>query len=523
MVRPSTGARAAGATLVAVTLSLASVTLAGAATSATRPPAPAQAITVPGMWDWPTYGHDAQHSFHGRTTLTSSSVAHLAKAWFFPTGDAVTATPTVVDGTVYFGSWDTNFYAVNLATGHLEWKTALNRQDAVTPYPGEVPRDSGSDGGLVTSSAWFQPGNGVRPDLVILGGGYTLYALNAHTGAIYWQHAYTGRPGTPPQPNTDGARIFSSPVVSQGKVLFGLSVDGERGERGYVAAANLANGLPAWVEQTDESSQGTILNNGCGNVWSSGTILPAAGLVVFDEADCDFSNPPPTAETVFALRISDGQLVWRFRPHRPDNQCDWDFGATANAGVTPDGTATFLGVGGKDGTYYSLDPLTGALRWKTNVVFGGFSGGFIATASFTGTEVVGSTALGDFGRFEHDGNKLCDPSDPRDQAMQDPSAHAFDAHSGRILWQANDSKSLAATTTASGMSFNSLALSPAVDVRKVTTGQLLDTVALPLPSWSGIATVGNAMVLGTGTSAQGSPAGVYAFTPWGARPQVPSS
>ena len=31
-------------------------------------------------------------------------------------GDAVTATPTVVGGTVYVGSWDGNFYALDLKT-----------------------------------------------------------------------------------------------------------------------------------------------------------------------------------------------------------------------------------------------------------------------------------------------------------------------------------------------------------------------------------------------------------------------
>ena len=35
----------------------------------------------PGPWDWPTYGHDAQHTFNGRTTLTQSSVKTLKKAW----------------------------------------------------------------------------------------------------------------------------------------------------------------------------------------------------------------------------------------------------------------------------------------------------------------------------------------------------------------------------------------------------------------------------------------------------------
>ena len=70
-----------------------------AAPSAARAPCPSPSSP----WDWPTYGHDAQHTFHGRTTLTQSSVRTLQQAWFFPTGDAVTATPTVVGGTVYVG------------------------------------------------------------------------------------------------------------------------------------------------------------------------------------------------------------------------------------------------------------------------------------------------------------------------------------------------------------------------------------------------------------------------------------
>ena len=138
------------------------------------------AAQVPGPWDWPTYGHDAQHTFHGRTTLTGASVKGLKVAWFFPTGDAVTATPTVVDGTVYVGSWDGYFYALNLETGMVVWKYKLSAQHAITPYPGEHPRDVTSDGGLITSSAWYEAGSGTRPPLVIFGGGYTLYAAQRH-------------------------------------------------------------------------------------------------------------------------------------------------------------------------------------------------------------------------------------------------------------------------------------------------------------------------------------------------------
>ncbi len=483
----------------------------------------AASASAPGPWDWPTYGHDPLHSFQGRTTLTPTSVRTLREAWSFPTGDAVTATPTVVRGVVYVGSWDGYFYALDLRSGHLRWKFQLDPQPAVSPQPGANHRDATSDGGLVTSSAWFEPGSGTRPDLVIFGGGYTLYALDASNGRLFWSHDYTGRPDLPANPAVDDTRIFSSPVVSGGRVIFGVSPDGHRGYRGYIVAASLSTGDPVWVHETDIDSAGHVLNDGCGGVWSSGTVLAKTGLVVFDVSDCHFGNPPPEAESVIALRIADGSQAWSYRPARPDPGCDTDFGATANAATDPSGNPTFLGVGGKDGTYYSLDPSTGTPRWSTNVVFGGFSGGFIATTAYDGNRIYGSTALGDFGRFEGVGMKRCDPSNPRDTTLQEPSVHAFDARTGRIDWQATKEPSFAPTTVAGGITFNGPALDPAVVIRDARTGAVLNRLSLPALCWSGIATVGNAVVLGTGASQQGHPDGVLVFTPNGVPPTVPAS
>ena len=69
-------------------------------------------------------------------------------------------------------------------------------------------------------------------------------------------------------------------------------------------------------------------------------------------------------------------------------------------------------------------------------MFGGFAGGFIATTAYDGRRVYGATALGDFGKFEKGTQVLCDPSDPRDTPMQEPSVHAFDAATGAVAWQA---------------------------------------------------------------------------------------
>jgi len=482
------------------------------------------ASMTPGPWDWPTYGHDAQHTFNGRTTLTEASARTLRRAWFFSTDDAVTATPTVVGGTVYVGSWDDYFYAVDLESGRLRWRTRLTPQNAVMPYPGEKHRAATSDGGLVTSSAWFEPASGARPALVIFGGGYTLYALNAATGAVYWSHAYTGRPTQPPDPNVDGTRIFSSPVVADGLVVFGVDADGAKGYGGYIVGASLATGDPVWQYQTDVNAQGQLLEDGCGSVWSSGTTLPALGLVVFGTADCGFANVEPLAETIIALHVDTGQLAWVFHPPRPDIDCDWDFGATANAGVDAQGNALFLGEGGKDGTYYSLDPATGHLRWSTNVVFGGFSGGFIASTAYDGQRVYGATAIGDFGRFESNGNTRCDPSNPRDTASQEPSDHSFDAQTGAVVWQASQAASFAPSTVAGGMVFDGLALvAPALQVRDATTGRLIVQVKLPQANWSGVATVGDAVVLGVGSTYNVQSAGIEVLTPGGRPPVVSAS
>ncbi|MGH9080749.1 MAG: PQQ-binding-like beta-propeller repeat protein [Acidimicrobiales bacterium] len=524
--------------LVSMAIGCLAATLAGcgsAADASGNAPVPPAAVHAGGAavpsWEWPTYAHDAQHTGHGQTLLTAKTVKTLSVAWSFPTGDAVTATPTVVGGTVYVGSWDGWFYAVDLETGVLRWKYQLQAQDAVTPYPGEVPRDMTSDGGLVTSSAWYESGaphvsgdtGPSRPDLVIFGAGYTLYALDAHTGHLFWMHDYTGRPGLPPDPNNDGTRIFSSPVVVAGSVLFGVDTDGQKNSRGYAVSASLATGDPIWEYQDDVDTSGHILDNGCGNIWSSGTVLPAAGLVVFDSADCAFADPPPTSESVFALHLATGKLAWRYRPRRAATECDLDFGGTPNAGITAGGEATFLGAGSKDGTYYSLDPVTGRLRWSTNVVFGGFSGGFVATAAYDGNFVYGSTALGDAGRFERGSQVHCDPGNPKDTTTEEPSVHAFEAGNGRVRWQASRAGSFAATTVAGGMTFNCPAFGAVVQVRSAGSGSLVDQAPIPASCWSGIATVGDSLVLGIGSTYQGSPAGIVVLTPGGKRPVVPAS
>jgi hypothetical protein len=103
--------------------------------------------------------------------------------------------------------------------------------------------------------------------------------------------------------------------------------------------------------------------------------------------------------------------------------------------------------------------------------------------------------------------------------LQQPTVHAFNATTGAVGWHDDNAASFAPTTVAGGMTFNGPALNGSVlQVRSSSTGNLLDTVTVPGPIWSGVATVGNAVVTGVGSSYVAQPAGVAALTPGGTRP-----
>ena len=126
----------------------------------------------------------------------------------------------------------------------------------------------------------------------------------------------------------------------------GSAPDGQDGRRGYVAAANLATGNPVWQFETDVDDTGAILDNGCGGVWSSATVDAARGLAILSVADCNFQGTGPYNERVIALRVGNGTPAWVFTPPRlekGDAACDFDFGATANSGRSPQNTAPFFG------------------------------------------------------------------------------------------------------------------------------------------------------------------------------------
>jgi outer membrane protein assembly factor BamB len=230
--------------------------------------------------DWPMYGHDLHHSFaNPGSMINRSNAKSLVHAWTFVPGDAVSASPSVVNGKVYVGSWDGFFYALDAGSGAVRWKFPVDCDNAVVPVPprclapGQPPPDRyASDGGLITSSA------AVFHRVVYFASGKTVYALRAADGRLLWKRVLCGKPEESDceADLSDPTRIFSSPTIFNGKMLLGLTVNGT-GYRGAILALRLEDGATAWRFEVDSvlDSKGTVVggnNRGCENVWASGAV-----------------------------------------------------------------------------------------------------------------------------------------------------------------------------------------------------------------------------------------------------------
>ncbi len=482
--------------------------------------------TVAPETDWPMYGKDLHHSFtQTSSTINASNVASLHTAWTFMTADAVSATPSVTGGVVYVGSWDGFFYALDAATGSVKWKLQLDCQPGLLPIPTQClakgqtePDRSGTDGGIVTSSATVVGGR------VYFGGGRTLYCLDAGTGAVIWKHVVCGNPDDAACATdaSDPTNIFSSPVVVDGKVIVGHTVDGAKAYRGGIVAVDATSGAVVWSLEIDpklDAMGNPILgadglpsggvNRGCGSVWSSGAVDENQNAVFFGTGDCQSDATPPYHEAILALDIATGHVKWAYRPRQTDT-CDFDFGASAN--VMDIGGQRYVGLGGKDGTYYELVAAStkpaGQLAWSKNVVFGGSSGGFIGTAAFDGMHIVGGTGFGDLG------SALCMPNNPLDMNVEDPSFHALDPATGKVLWEISKAYTFAASTIVNGVVFSGVGslLPGALRAYSLADGTSLASFPQKGAVNSAAAVVGGVAYFGTGNSFDGSGGGVVALS-----------
>src|SRR2546428_6656415 len=181
--------------------------------------------------DWPAYAGGPRRLFFNpaETRITAANVAGLRTKWTFPTGAIVTGSPAVVTldlpgegrtAAAFIASWDGNLYALRVRDGTALWRFPMADQPGASfPY---------------ASSAAVETVDG-RPR-VLIGGGETVYAIDAVTGREVWRFDAGTGCRTPPGDCGFGGEtneVESSPIVAGGAVLFGMDTNEDRGKGGF--------------------------------------------------------------------------------------------------------------------------------------------------------------------------------------------------------------------------------------------------------------------------------------------------
>jgi len=352
--------------------------------------------------DWPTYLGDAgRSSTSAETVLSTQNAAQMTRLWRYQTGGGVAASPTVVGGEVYVGSWDGYEYALDAATGTLKWKTFLGITNGASSCS---PQSAG-----VTSSATVQGG------VVYVGGGDSYwYALDAASGAVLWR-VFTGDNSA-----TGGHYNWSSPLIYNGSAYIGVASLGDCPlVQGELLRVDLASHqVVAVFKAVPDGQRG-------GGIWTSPTVDPATNTIYVTTGTTGAGQTPgadaaqPYSQAFVALDATTLAVKGSWQVPAADQVSDGDWGTTPT--LISGGLVVATN---KNGIIYAFDRanVSAGPVWQQRLANGGScplcGDGSLSSAAFDGSQLYAGGSKTSIGSLAFPG-----------------SISAFNPATGQVNWR----------------------------------------------------------------------------------------
>lgn len=328
---------------------------------------------------WAHYGGDAGgQRYSTAAQITPANVEHLKLAWSWSSGDmksrgeamgksAFEATPILAGGRLFVCSPFNLAAALDPESGRELWRFDP-KLDTSLNYPNEFNcrgvawwRDPAAPPEAPCAERIFMATNDRR-----------LFALDAATGKACAGFGRDGAVDAMPGAELSrpaGAQITSAPVVADGVVVVGSSIDDNQRVHetsGAVHAFDAVTGALRWTFDP-LASAGPGVAAGAANVWAPMSVDEARGLVFLPT-----SSPSPDfygaqrpgndgyANSVVAVKAASGEVAWAFQTTHHDV---WDYDVPAQPTL---GQVTYQGVTRpaviqttKQGLIFTLDRETG--------------------------------------------------------------------------------------------------------------------------------------------------------------------
>ncbi len=361
--------------------------------------------------DWPIFRGDPNLSGIAATTLPDD----LDLLWTYEAGGAITSSPVIADGLVYFGSDDQAMHCASAATGEPVWKFATDDLVEAPAIVAEGMVFFGSNdtffyaldaktGELRWKAATLDKILGganlvrVGDKVIVVVGSYdaNLYGFDAKTGDKLWVY------------ETDNY-VNGTPAIHDGRAIFGGCdailhvVDVTTGKR----ATAVEIGAECHIAGSAAFVDGRAYFGHYGNQFVCVDVAKGEVVWSYDSPrQAFFSSPAVTADRVVfggrdrylhCARRSDGEPLWKFKTRRK-----------VDSSPVVAGDAVVFGSG--DGRMYILALEDGKERWSYDI----------------GEPILSSPAVVD-GRVyigANDGQLYCFGAPPadgeqKDQAQQD--------------------------------------------------------------------------------------------------------
>jgi outer membrane protein assembly factor BamB len=317
---------------------------------------------LPAAGDWPTYLENSARSSANSVdrTLNASNAANLTQIWKVRTNGSIAASPIVVRGVVYVGSWDGHEYALNESTGARLWSTYLGKSLQPACRPPAL--------GITSSATWN------RGTLYVGGGGDFWYALNAKNGSVLWK-VFTG--------NNSRYYDWGSPLIVDNHAFIGIASYCDNPlVRGELMDVSLSSHAILHKFYTVPSGQVG------GGIWGSPTYDVRSNSIFFATGNGGMANQT-LAPALVSLNASTlaFQSAWKVPNHQ--RGVDSDFGATPTLIVGAHG-ARLVVVSNKNGIAYAFDRsnLGAGPVWTVRIADGGpcpqCGSGDISSGAFNG-------------------------------------------------------------------------------------------------------------------------------------------
>jgi outer membrane protein assembly factor BamB len=338
--------------------------------------------------EWYTYRHDSARTGaqpYASDLSDPAKVGTLEVQWGFPpTSNGIgefDTSPIVVDDTVFIGSANGYFYALDVASGRLKWQYPRAGDQALLGScdPGGFAGGLGHYG--IRSSATFAVIGGQRavifgaPDPTAEGGlgSARLFALplsaDPNNPQPIWKSDIVAHVNGCTKGNYQELHeriAYSSPLVFDDKVYVGVHDTGDSPiQQGRVVAVDVNTGqiagftfLGTGNQLRDGTRGGSVWNalatDGTGVYFTTGNTHDP--WCVYPYVNCPSNGPEPSPNNGLSMIRVDkdtGSIVWKYQPvpFGLDGDPDWAAGAT----VMSTSCGELIASVQKDGWSYAID------------------------------------------------------------------------------------------------------------------------------------------------------------------------